>query len=156
MRGVKNLGYIYLRAKYNALGQVESIDSSWQGGEVAILSDRLAHYISKDISALEPGGIIAIGPYRLRILQRCPQLCGWYAMRDGLRARIRVLTWPVLDVLCLTKSRTIITLAVWGLADYGQGRIPMWSDVSLVKRLLRCFEQCSKFLRRNVWQSVSR
>ena len=126
----------------NQLGMRERTDYKLVGGSKKC-------FISGDLAwdlfykELEEGDEINIGPYRLMIIEH-----RGYVDQQFLCVRKDYPLWWALVVwhrinrmLELIYHRTIITLAVWNLAEHSKNTYPHWSDIRLIqwikKRLKR-------------------
>lgn len=147
---IQATGEIWAEIKHNpATGAIEQVRYEWRGGDVArvvefdsplrVLSGD--HYVP-DATEVERGQVVAIGPYRCRVID-VPSLWddSYYVMRDGWRARERWLRSAAHDRLDLIYRRLIVTAAIWGLASYkllqydGYRRPPNWTDLYIVQRV---------------------
>lgn len=105
----------------------------WSGGNVAHLSEMEARrQIGRDLA---PGEEVTLGSLRLRVLWRGDFCRMGYAVTRELRW-----AWWYRFRHCVTKrwdlffARLILTLCIWGLADYTPGARPSWRDIRLVAR----------------------
>ncbi len=115
---------------------LERIDYEWQGGPVARVSGDLA----RELEYKPDSDVIRIGPYRLQVLERLYMYDAYLCVRKD---------WPFWWLIALrhrldrraeiTYRRLIVTLAVWGLADwpYGGAMLPSWRDIYAVKWITR-------------------
>ena len=129
-------GYIKKHIVRNPVtGKIESETFSWEGGEftsinVVVMEDHFSHR-PKD------GEIISIGPYRLYVIgisglmnqeYECIRITGFWSW-------VRIIVYRMTRVFDLAYRRFIITLAVWRLANYHDGRIPTWRDINILRRV---------------------
>jgi len=114
----------------NALGMRESETYRWAGRSPYIL-------VSWDlISGMDEIGTITFGPYKLRKVKDKFELnCILYINTSYPFWRLIELFYRASRWADLVYRRLIITLAVWGLADYHQYCIPSWRDVKLFKKV---------------------
>lgn len=124
--------YLKVTQHINPLGKVEQLTYEWEGKSPYV------RVPSRTVSGLGVGPYkINIGPYRLLVIEFEPWqdtfLC---VCRDRL-GQLRVALYRATRLLDLAYRRSIVTLAVWNLADYSPGYIPSWRDIKLVKRLIK-------------------
>jgi hypothetical protein len=133
-------GWITETIRTNALGKQEELTYGWEGGRITSLDE---WQIGKYTRNLRPGAIVNIGPYRLRVMDfsspgPSPPYREFIVVRDDFRWTIFLL-WLYRTTRWLDRfyRRCIITLAVWGLADYSEAWLPSWRDIRVLKRFSR-------------------
>jgi len=115
----------------NAVGVKESHNYEWVGE---------SPYIYITGCALDGLGVpdnatsFLVGPYRLLRIERDPVMDAWLCVRADRFGALRVWLYRATRWIDLAYRRCIITLAVWGLADYSAQNIPTWCDIHALKR----------------------
>ena len=129
-------GYIECRVTRNALGVIEQTSFKLIGGPfISVDDDRFSR---DEIKEIEQSGIINIGPYKLKVISYDVPWGLYRCVRMDYRLfRMYVFAHIFSDKLRIIKARIIITLAVWGLADYDASKIPSVRDIHLVKRFMK-------------------
>lgn len=133
-------GTIIVHRTSNPLG-VESETFEWKGGPKVLVDHRIVGSAARGFNFSE-GDSFNIGPYCLRIIEiRFESL-----MIDCIRLDYPLWWWFVFSHhafrwLRIAKARFVITLAVWGLADYHPSRIPSFSDIHAVRWLAGLFHR---------------
>ncbi len=119
---------IVARRRRNELGATEQLVYEWQGGTVVHISRDLVDEVTER-PPREPGEQLQVGPFLLRLVE-------WdYARALGVFVRDTPRGWALLvgsraaQLLDLCYRRCILTLVVWGLADYHPNTVPSWRDV---------------------------
>lgn len=130
------MGEIIIHKQRNKLGRVERVDFSWEGDpytEIYHLSYRLWPYIEVN----EKKNEISVGPFQLKIVDR-----NWGGYQKCVRMDYPV--WWILyfwhkinRIAEIIYRHTIITLTVWGMAEYIAGTIPSWEDIYLLRKLFK-------------------
>lgn len=127
---MKATGMIQVSVFTNALGVRERMEYRWVGPPCVEISSDAYAYRGPDQPRIQ------IGPYRLHLIE-------WhYERNSGLFVRTSYPFWWAFVAwhrmnrgADLAYRRIILTLAVWGLAEYASGRIPSWRDIKIVRRL---------------------
>lgn len=105
---------------------------TWDGGPVVAM-----HASIIDVPNPRPGMVVAVGPYRLRLLEEDIQRGVFTAMRDGWRARLAFTAIRALRSLRLAYYAAILILNEWSLAQTDLACYPSWRDIRLVRRFMR-------------------
>lgn len=135
-------GNIITHITNNRFG-LESCTYEWVGGPFVSLSIGLLIELTKFQRDLpEEGDEFGVGPYRLKIVS----LSAPWDIADCVRMDYPFWWWFVFSHhafrwLRIAKARFVITLAVWGLADYHPSRIPSFSDIHAVRWLAGLFHR---------------
>lgn len=131
-------GHILCRQTYNALGQLESEDYEWQGGNVAIVTSYSGGITAERFDPSgKPGRVESIGPYRVRLIEPRYEYRGWLVIRETPFAWLYAWLYRMQRPVSLAYYRLIITASVWGLAKCQQGAIPHWTDIHVLRRLFK-------------------
>lgn len=133
-------GTIIVHRTSSPLG-VESETFEWVGGpkakvDLSVIGEVMGSYNFGEGDSFE------IGPYRLRIIEFRYES----RMADCVRMDYPFWWWFVFSHhafrwLRIAKARLIITLAVWGLADYHPATIPSFSYIHAVRWLAGLFHR---------------
>jgi hypothetical protein len=85
------------------------------------------------------GDVFTIGQYRLRVVDVRHDLRLFVCMPDNLRGVLHQIAYQFLHIFDDVYRRTILTLYVWGLADFDEFRYspPSWRDIKVIKRFNR-------------------
>lgn len=112
--------------------ELESVSYKWKNGPICRITTELA----EDLGYKWGDRYVTIGPYRIRVIDHEAP----YGVIKGVRV-----DWPLWWVvpiafgstrlLRLAYHRTIITLAVWNLAQVDLGVMPSWCDIRVVRRI---------------------
>ena len=125
---------IEVHKKIDSVGQAW-LTYRWTGGSVVGLNWKFLDVaVAEGSAAISPDrSRLKLGPYRLSLVADDPmRMVFYYAREWDLPARFHYWAWLLLDK---AYRRTIITLAVWGLASYDPARVPSWEDVRALRRL---------------------
>ena len=125
------LGDIQATAERRQIGDVTHTyltDWQWIGPPVAQINFRL---LDEPWRRHEVGDTFAVGPFRVQVTEYHPE--GYYVVRRLDKYRLE--SW--LRAKRLTTSQTlswvvqsiVLTLAIWGLAEWPHGEIPSWKHV---------------------------
>ena len=121
------IGKLIVHRQMNTLGVIEKIDYSWEGPPEVLISHDLLCELNFTIDNHEK---INIGPYRLRLIENDYwQGRSHYIRMDYPLWWLRVLSYRMTRVFDLIYRRFILTLAVWGMADYNAAAIPHRKDI---------------------------
>lgn len=132
----------------NPLGAIEQYRyviapmSEYKGGQIVVGISRL--YLGNEIGAVKLGTVIGIGGYRFRVFDPDWLVDAYIGVQESDAAWLLSLVYPVLSFAEKIYRRLIVTAAVWGLADYYQGRIPVWQDLHI-----------AQWWAKRVWPSLS-
>lgn len=110
------------------------IDWSWEGNRVIAWAADEALYFSGTTERVENGMVVHVGPYRVRVIDREPSRKAYLVAREGWRARLYYVTYRLAHSLDGAYRRIILTLHVWGLADFDYNHVPTWRDITLFRR----------------------
>jgi hypothetical protein len=106
----------------------------WVGDSPITIIAHFDYHPNLPIDIDEKNGIITLGPYRLKIMEYLSWESAWKCHRmDVSFWRLRAFVHRLAHLWREARARAIITLAVWGLADYHPGRIPVFSDIKVVQ-----------------------
>ena len=125
---------IIVHNQYNhATYELESQWHEWRGDNPLALIQVMDDYADRDLKKrLEAGGIITLGDLRLRIVDVGERFANnqWVVARDGWRARWYQYSRQYTRSIDTFYRRLILTVAIWGLADYNRwnnvGELPSW------------------------------
>jgi hypothetical protein len=105
------------------------VDAEWQGPPVTLINRFLLEELP-DWAVSSDGEMIQIGPYVLRntgVYEPAPRAFYCYRVDSGLEYW---LWWRLCQSLDFVWRRILLTLAVWGLAQWPrQGEYPTWRHV---------------------------
>ena len=126
-------GYLEMQEFRNTLGVLERREYSWEGGPICEVS---YDFIPELFVPGDDLTNIRIGPYRLHMIERA----GWkdtilYVRKDYPFWWVLIAWHKGNRLLDIAYRRSIITMAVWGLAEYNPAVIPHWRDIRILKRL---------------------
>lgn len=139
-RMVGERAWIESRVTYDINGMLESEEFTWMGeGRTAQIG---REYLEYDLRRrgegepdLNPGAVFWLGNLRLRVVESHQSLV--YVAREGGLARLWQYENGLYRLLNLVYRRSIVTLAVWRLADYHQATTPSWVDIHAAQWLRR-------------------
>lgn len=117
---------IEITMRVNALGLRESETFRIVGDSPYVLVGRL--------DDAKTGDVVKIGPFNLLVVERRWEIDGALCVRADRFGALRIWVYRATRWLDWAYRRCIITLAVWGLADYQQASIPSWRDIRALKR----------------------
>jgi hypothetical protein len=127
---MKPNAHIICHSRPIGLGSPPHITYQWEGGDVLAMSGGMG------IVPALPGYTFWIGPYCLRAIEYQYQSDTTIAVRERpIKARAYAALYTATCGLDWMYRRAVLTLAVWGLARYDQGRVPSWRDVKGTARL---------------------
>ena len=127
---MKEYGHIIVHQTSNINNTLESLTYEWSGPPVTRI-DTL--YIRTNMIH---GNNIHIGPYKMRIVDGNSNFFEYECVRlDYPFWRLIVFAHKASKLLRIIYARTIITLAVWGLADFDARCEPSWRDIKFIKKL---------------------
>ena len=125
-------GQLIITRKVNALNMIEGYDFRWEGGPTCIIG--LCSFSGSLIKWIKPD-IAQIGPYRLKLIERD------YIMDRATLVRLDFPFWwfivfsnKMTHWLDLIYRRTIITMAVWKLANYDGAILPSWHNIKIFRK----------------------
>lgn len=127
--------YIETSVRRSPLGKIEAENHKWVGKSPYVhISLDLVRY--GEISKIDGDKEIQVGPYRLLLVDKYIGDYHLYVRKDRFGA-LRVALYKSTRLLDLIYRRLIITLAVWGLAEYHEMTVPTWRDIKLTKWLTK-------------------
>ena len=122
--------YTKITRHWNQLGQLESETYNWVGNSNQILmSGEFVDNLYPDRDNTK----IFIGPWKLLKLEPQPWNNTYIYVKDDIIGWLRVFAYKITRLADLVYRRSIITLAVWQLADHHQGEVPNLDDIHAVK-----------------------
>lgn len=123
-------GQIIMTERLGVLG-VEGYDYAWNGPNRAyVRSDILEDFVDGHRYPPEIGAMVAIGPYRVRIIEYDIARRAYVVERGHpVRTWLHFHVLRSIRLLDLAYRRAVITAAVWGLATHHEYRAPSWRDV---------------------------
>lgn len=125
------MGEIIVTRRSHALNGPIQHTFRWEGDDTAYIS---AHAIQVPPPAI--GATVQIGPFLVRVLDYEVLMDRMLVSRErGLKTDLRYLWHRAARGFDLIYHRSILTLAVWGLAEYQHYRVLSWRDVHALKRL---------------------
>lgn len=130
------IGEIILSQRFNEwTGRHETEVKAWRGGSLAYLSDYALMEWGYHPDSLLIGQRLTIGPYHVRVIKY--DWLVWLVHRESLPGYVQMLRYRLSLWLREINVRVLLTLAIWGLANYKlQSREEItWKHVKLVRRL---------------------
>lgn len=126
----KILGHV----RTNALGMREQTTYEWDesdGDPMARLNgSALCTFDGVVRMMTRSGDVLQLGNLRVRVITYDYCSNQYTIMQDGWRAWFSAFLWnPLTETIDLIYRRSIITLAVWGLAKFNRGAQPAWQDI---------------------------
>lgn len=128
------MDYSYIEGtRFYNNGQLERVEYKWVGTSPYVhVSKELLESTKWDV----PEKRLRIGGYKLVVIERefwrdcylCVRVNNWFSW-------LLVYWQPTKRILETVYRRSIITLAVWGLARWDRNAIPSASDIYLVQRI---------------------
>ena len=117
-------GYVLTHVTSNEFG-FTSRTYSLVGGPLFLIYDLRSHIL---------GEVFEIGPFQFRVLefQDYGHLCELKGNFPSRLMAYRVVLARHWQTFC---SRIIMTLAVWGLAEFRPTCVPSWSDVYIIRKI---------------------
>jgi hypothetical protein len=124
---MNNMSYIEVTVGVNPINMIERRSYKWIGK---------SPYACVGCNDLEREGllnkkIISIGGYRLMMIERDYCTNSFLFVKKDWLAYPRLVLYKSTRFLDLAYRRIIITLCVWNLAKYHEGRIPSWRDIKI-------------------------
>lgn len=135
-------GYIISHVNRNDIG-MEAITHQWIGGPTASFSLRLLRDLPEFYRNLPAEGDgFVVGPYRLKIIEfdRTFDIAECVRM-DYPFWRLHVFVHLYSRYVRIVKSKVILSLYIWGLADYRAGCIPSFMDIHAVRYMAGLFRR---------------
>ena len=133
--GERQYGEIVV-SEHKYAGGGHGLEYAWEGGPTIAISRGLmqeAEWIQRK------GNLLHIGPYRLRIVQEPDGRDPWgryMCVREGPHAWVLAAYVRLYNLSTDIWRRSIVTLAVWGLADYREATIPCLENIHFVQWLM--------------------
>lgn len=106
---------------------VEHLTYEWEGGPILQIDYMVLDVIGLDVYRV--GDRFTIGPYRLRVIENQPWYRRMIVTADNPQSWFWIAYAKLWRVCDLIYRRSILTLAVWGLASTPRGVIPSWHDI---------------------------
>lgn len=113
---------------YNPLGIIERREWTWEGGPEVYISP----YTLDELGLSEKSDEIKIDSYRLKKVNKERDWNHFnilYIRKDYSLWWLFIFWHRISSIFDLIYRRAIITLAVWGLADYNSAIVPSWQDI---------------------------
>jgi hypothetical protein len=129
-----NTAYIETARRTSPLGKIEQETYKWVGKSPYV---RISRMLLREITNDYCPKALQLGPYRLLMVDAEPWLDFVLYVRSDKFGALRVALYRSTRLLDLIYRRLIITLAVWGLAEFTPAAIPSWRDIKLIRRLLK-------------------
>jgi hypothetical protein len=121
---------ILISCFYDYRGEPERREYDWQGGRVVCISRQVLGHVS----GYKPGmKVFSVGPFRLRVIDEDYRRV--YCVREGPAGWALALWIATYKALDKVYRRLVITVAVWGLAQWNDATVPTWRDVHVLRRL---------------------
>lgn len=127
------IGYLKINTEWcddpDGSSHAELVGVEWQGPPLIFIQERQLDFLTGQCVKPHPD-LIEIGPYVLRrIGEPAPSARGYYWLLVG-QGEWYWLRWQLRRGLDSFWRRIVMTLAVWGLADWPDyGSLPSWRDV---------------------------
>lgn len=125
------MGDLILRSAYNEWTDRHEVSVvEWRGGPFIYLTPYAFYELFGHVE-IGRGLIYQVGPYRLLAVGRRLYTDDWLFHLNTLDGWYWRLVWEMTRALTWANERLILTLAVWGLADYRlrSGDSPSWQHV---------------------------
>jgi hypothetical protein len=137
-------GHIRITEIRSRLGCVERYEYAWEGkSPITTLGAFLVlQHVQRPADAVEKG-VFTIGPFRLRVLE-IDRPCGMHVKAIRTDSPFWFLVWAVYRATPILRQvyfRSIITLAVWGLADFHNDTTPSLHDIHCVNRVCQAVKK---------------
>jgi len=131
-----------LISRHNLVGRGYYNTYKWEGGPIVAFSYGLLRQLPDIIR--RDGNFINVGPFHLRVIEDNidepyddPIFGQAVCIREGPHAWTLAFYIKWLNFWAGFWHRIVVTLAVWGLADYHDATIPHLGDIHLVQWLRR-------------------
>ena len=129
---IDKISNIEVTETYSVLGAPIHRDYKWVGETPYVrISLILLYFIQSLKDNLD---IVQIGPYKLQLIEK-----SWryhiYVRMDYPFWRLAVAWHKASRLLYIAYGKFIVTLAVWGLAEYNQAVEPTWRDIYLIQKM---------------------
>lgn len=135
-------GNILISRYADIRGNTERIEYRIEGGPYFLIDYTI---FDQHIDHKRGGGKIRIGPYSFRILENRAFIGQYVIAQDKWPLWWLAVAWHKINKLPdLFYRRTIITLAVWRLADYYGATVPCIGDVHLVQKVKKILKRVRK------------
>ena len=129
-------GYLIVEVTKDALGNVQREKYSWKGGPITYLDYRA---LKEDVPQ---GKTISIGPYKLLSLGFDHTAFDFKFVRvDYPFFWLHLFVHRASAILRLIGARTILTLAVWNLADHHPSVVPSINDIHAVQWIRKAWKK---------------
>jgi len=134
-----DFGRIIIHESYGIRGNLEHQKFTWEGPKKTEISvEFLSSLGSGNIYQYRVGDVVQIGPFRLKLYDIN------YYRGTFLAVRIDYPFWWLIPgrhhvsrILFIAYQRVIMTLAIWGLADYDPTAYLSWRNIKVINTLIR-------------------
>lgn len=133
---MKKLGDIHVTVTRNQYGFEERRDYEWKGGPICHISTWLLDEIldQGQRESYNKDKRIQIGPYRLREVDvDYFSAAHVFAREERASDYLIPIAYNLTRLADIAYRRFIVTLAIWGFAEYHPATMPSWRDVKLVQ-----------------------
>lgn len=131
MSTMNDIAFIEVAVKTNPLGKREAVNYRWVGDSPYTRIDW--NMLDEMNIAFDKAERIQVGPYKLLEVEKEYSFGGSLYVRSDKFGFLRVVFYKSTRLLDLIYRRTIITLAVWNLAEFSPIRVPDWKDIKALK-----------------------
>lgn len=133
-------GDIHVTVTRNQFGSIDNYDFEWRGGPICRITDIMLDEIlaQGQQESFVKTGRLWIGPYRLREIEDADRYmygARTFCRDDRLIFRLIPIAFRVSELARIAYHRLIVTLAIWGFAEYHQAVVPSWREVYLVQKI---------------------
>lgn len=131
---MRDTSWVNVTVQRSPLGMLESQTYEWRGKSPYI---RIRYDVVREMGHRSFPDRIQMGPYRLLKVESYPWEDVALYVRHDRWGRARVAAYRLTRWFDLIYRRTIITLAVWHLADFHEVAVPCWSDIHILRKIFR-------------------
>lgn len=133
---MEDYSYIEIFQTTNSLGAIERMEYKWKGkSPICLVGIREMYYSGNKFD--KESKTLQIGPYKLKQIESDYGMGGRWIGVDYPFWWLVVLWYKANRILEIIYRRTIITLAVWNLAEHCPGQIPTYKDIYLVQKITK-------------------
>lgn len=122
--------YIERTVHVNPIGKLEGFSYKWIGDSPYVYID----FYVMETEGLREKNLISIGGHKLLFVEIDYMRGSYLFVRKDKLGAMRIFLHKASRFLDLAYRRFIITLAVWNLAKYHEGKIPSWRDIRIFKK----------------------